>query len=388
MEEQQKPEETTAPASEETKPAAKAAPKAAAGEAAEGETPAKPKPAKPAVPKAPKIDIPRPMEKPLIVSSSPHVRTEQNTQKIMHHVILALLPGALVGVYFFGFPALFTTILAIAACLATEWACFRWMDTKGELKDGSAVLTGLLLAMNLPSNSPWWMTVLGSVVAIFIGKQLYGGLGYNPFNPALVARVFLLISFPVQMTTWPTPSPFFGGTAADATTTATPLGIIKTDGLAKLGDLHYMDYFMGNVGGSLGEVSAIALLLGGIYLIARRIISWHIPVSFLATTLIFCGIFWGVNPQKYADPLFHLVTGGLVLGAFFMATDYVTSPMTPKGMLIFGFGCGLLTALIRLFGGYPEGVSFAILLMNALTPLIDRYSQPAKFGLVVKKENA
>lgn len=370
MEEQQKPEETTA------------------AKAEEAEAKAKPAVKKPVAPKAPKIDIPRPMEKPLIVSSSPHVRTEQSTRKIMHHVILALLPGALVGVYFFGFPALFTTILAIAACLATEWACFRWMGTKGELGDGSAILTGLLLAMNLPSNSPWWMTILGSAVAIFIGKQLYGGLGYNPFNPALVARVFLLISFPVQMTTWPTPSPLFGGAHADATTAATPLGIIKTDGLAKLGDLHYMDYFMGNVGGSLGEVSAIALLLGGIYLIARRIITWHIPVSFLVTTLVFCSIFWGVNPQKYADPLFHLVTGGLVLGAFFMATDYVTSPMTPKGMLIFGFGCGLLTALIRLFGGYPEGVSFAILLMNALTPLIDRYSQPTKFGLVVRKENA
>ncbi|MDH4101317.1 MAG: RnfABCDGE type electron transport complex subunit D [Nitrospirota bacterium] len=329
------------------------------------------------------------MEKPLIVSSSPHVRTTQSTSKIMNSVVLALTPGALVGIYFFGIPALFTIILAIAGCLATEWACFKWMGTKGQLKDSSAVLTGLLLAMNLPSNSPWWMTLLGSAVAIFIGKQLYGGLGYNPFNPALVARVFLLIAFPVQMTTWPTPSPLFGGgAAADATTTATPLGVIKTDGLAKLGTLNYGDYLMGNVGGSLGEISAIALLIGGIYLIARRIITWHIPVSFLATTLIFCGIFWGINPQKYADPFFHLVTGGLVLGAFFMATDYVTSPMTPKGMLIFGIGCGLLTALIRLFGGYPEGVSFAILLMNAVTPLIDRYTQPTKFGLVVRKENA
>lgn len=373
MEEQQKPEEVKAEA---VTPQDAAAPK--------------PKPAaKPAVPKAPKIDIPRPMEKPLVVSSSPHVKTTQSTRKIMENVVLALIPGALVGVYFFGIPALATILLAIAGCLATEWACFKWMGTKGELKDASAVLTGLLLAMNLPSNCPWWMTLIGSAVAIFIGKQLYGGLGYNPFNPALVARVFLLISFPVQMTTWPTPSPIFGGgVSADATTTATPLGVLKADGLAKLGTLNYGDYLVGNLGGSLGEVSAIALLLGGIYLMIRKIITWHIPVSFLATTLVFCGIFWVVNPQKYADPLFHLITGGLVLGAFFMATDYVTSPMTPKGMLIFGFGCGLLTALIRLFGGYPEGVSFAILLMNAVTPLIDRYSQPTKFGLVVKKEAA
>ncbi|MBI3353990.1 MAG: RnfABCDGE type electron transport complex subunit D [Nitrospirae bacterium] len=327
----------------------------------------------------------------LVVSSSPHAQSEETIEKIMYYVILALLPAAGVGIYFFGFNAIRVIVLSVVTAIISEALMQKAMGRRIAVKDGSAVLTGLLLAMNLPSNAPWWLVIIGSAFAIVIGKQVFGGLGFNIFNPALVARVFLIISWPVQMTTWPKPLPLFSKALVDAVTGATPLGLLKAelllkDNIGEVANISMIDLIIGNVGGSLGEVSAIALLLGGIFLIYRNYISWHIPASFIGTVIIISGIFWIIDPTRYAGPLFHTVSGGLMLGAFFMATDYVTSPITPKGMLIFGFGCGLITILIRLFGTYPEGVSFAILLMNMVTPLIDKYIKPTLFGEV--KEGA
>ncbi len=331
------------------------------------------------------------MSSPVYLSSSPHIASPVDTAQIMRQVIFALLPACAVAVYMFGLPALVTLVLCTVGCIAFEAGCQKLMHRPVAIADGSAALTGILLAMNLPPSSPWWLSLLGAFVAIVIAKQIYGGLGYNPFNPALVARVVLLISFPVQMTTWTAPAPI--GSGLDAVTTATPLGRAKEAVMlhgALPADLAsgFLGSFLGDIGGCLGEVSAFALLLGGLYLLWKRVISWHIPVSFLGTVVVLSSLFWLVNPQRYPDPLFHLVTGGLMLGAFFMATDMVTSPVTTRGMLVFGAGCGLLTVLIRLFGGYPEGVSFAILLMNAATPLIDRYIKPKKFGLVQNKGGA
>jgi len=325
------------------------------------------------------------VEKQLYLSSSPHISEGQTTDQIMRAVIYALLPACAVAIYFFGMSALAVLLICTLGCVAVEAVCQRIMGRPLAIGDGSAALTGILLALNLPPTSPWWLALLGAVVAIAIGKQVYGGLGSNPFNPALVARVVLLISFPVQMTTWTAPAPL--GSGLDAVTTATPLGDWKTAVMltGKLPETMHGglgSYFVGNMAGCLGEVSALALLLGAAYLFWKRIITWHVPVTYLGTVVLLGGLFWIINPARYPDPLFHLVTGGLMLGAFFMATDMVTSPVTTKGLLIFGCGCGVLTVLIRLFGGYPEGVSFAILLMNAATPLIDRYTRPRKFGLV------
>lgn len=325
----------------------------------------------------------------LLVSSSPHAQSEETIEKIMYYVILALLPAAGVGIYFFGFNAIRVIALSVVTAIISEALMQKAMGRRITVKDGSAVLTGLLLAMNLPSNAPWWLVVIGSAFAIVVGKQIFGGLGFNIFNPALVARVFLIISWPVQMTTWPRPVPLFSKASVDAVTGATPLGLLKAelllkDNIGEVANISLIDPIIGNIGGSLGEVSAIALLLGGIFLIYRNYISWHIPASFIGTVIIISSIFWIIDPTRYAGPLFHTVSGGLMLGAFFMATDYVTSPITPKGMLIFGFGCGLITILIRLFGTYPEGVSFAILLMNMVTPLIDKYIKPTLFGEVKK----
>ncbi len=328
------------------------------------------------------------MENQLYLSSSPHIHSPETTDKIMRLVIYALLPAVAVSLYFFGLPALKTLLICTIGCVAFEALCCRIMKQQLTVTDGSGALTGILLALNLPASSPWWMSLLGAGIAIIIGKMIYGGLGYNPFNPALVARVVLLISFPVQMTSWTAPTPL--GSGLDAVTTATPLGEMKTavmltGKLPELATSGFGNYFVGNMGGCLGEVSAIALLLGGLFLIFKKVISWHTPVSFIGSVIVIGGIFWLVDPTKYPNPLFHLLTGGLLLGAFFMATDMVTSPVTYKGMLIFGVGCGLLTVLIRLFGGYPEGVSFAILLMNAATPLIDRYTRPKIYGQVETK---
>jgi len=320
----------------------------------------------------------------LLLSSSPHIHSGESIAATMHSVILALLPAALVGIYFFGLPSLMVIVLAIVSCLVVEAIIQKIMKKKVTIYDGSAALTGLLLAMNIPPSSPWWMVILGSVIAIGMGKHVYGGLGFNPFNPALVARVVLLISFPVQMTTWTMPNSIFN-TKVDVLSGATPLGLLK-EGIMKNGNIDAIKgiadsaLFLGNSAGSIGEVSAIALLIGALFLFYKRYITWHIPVSFIASAFIFAGIFWLIDPVRYASPLFHILAGGMMLGAFFMATDYVTSPMTGKGMLIFGAGCGLITMIIRLWGGYPEGVSFAILLMNAATPIIDRYTVPKKFG--------
>jgi len=323
----------------------------------------------------------------LYLSSSPHIHSGQTTDKVMRAVIYSLLPACGVAVYFFGLPALLVLVLCTVGCVATEAACNRLFKTKLSIADGSAALTGILLALNMPPNSPWWLALLGAVIAIVIGKQVYGGLGYNPFNPALVARVVLLVSFPVHMTSWTTPAPL--GSGIDAVTTATPLGewktaVMLTGKLPENMAAGFGDYFIGNMSGCLGEVSALALLLGAAYLFWKKIITWHVPITFIATVLILGGVFWLIDPSRYPNPVFHLLTGGLVLGAFYMATDMVTSPVTVKGQLVFGFGCGLVTLLIRQYGGYPEGVSFAILLMNAATPLIDRYTRPRVFGTAVE----
>ena len=323
------------------------------------------------------------MSQPVYLSSSPHVHSGETTREVMRAVIYSLLPACAVAVYFFGPRALEVLLIATLGCLAAEAVCQRLMGQPVTLGDGSAAITGVLLAFNLPPTCPWWMTLLGAVIAIVIGKQVYGGLGSNPFNPALVARVILLISFPVQMTTWSAPAPL--GSGLDLVTTATPLGEWK-NAVMLTGQMPVemqggtLNYFLGNMPGCVGEVSALALLLGAAYLFWRRILTWHIPATYIGTVVVLSGVFWVLGPEKYPNPLFHLLTGGLILGAFYMATDMVTTPVSTRGMLVFGIGCGVLTVLIRLFGGYPEGVSFAILLMNAATPLIDRYTQPRTFG--------
>lgn len=310
-----------------------------------------------------------------IVSSSPHVHSGDSIQKNMLYVVLALLPAYLVALYYFGVGALAVSVIAIASCISFEAFIQRFvLKTKVSISDGSAALTGLLLAMNLPSNLPWWMVIIGSMAAIGLGKMCYGGLGNNLFNPALVGRVFLLISFPAAMTVWPVPEPF-SMAYMDAQTAATPLSFMKFDQMLP----PILNTLIGNEGGSMGEVSAIALLLGGLFLIWKKVITWHIPVSILATVAVFTGIMHMVDPIAYENPLWHLCSGGLLLGAIFMATDYVTSPMTTRGQLLYGVGIGLITVVIRLWGSYPEGVSFAILLMNAATPLIDKYILPKRF---------
>jgi len=295
----------------------------------------------------------------------------------------------LVSVYFFGLDAVKLMLISVLACLFFEWAIQKYFF-KGPItiNDGSAIVTGILLAFNVPSNLPVWMLIIGAFVAIGIAKMTFGGLGKNPFNPALVGRVFLLISFPVAMTSWPLPKAIFGGTAVtDAITGPTTLGFVK-EGLRAGQTVEqlssqipsYAQELLGNQGGSLGEVSAVALLLGAIYLFARRIITWHIPVSYILSVVIFSGIFWLIDPQHYFDPLFHLVTGGMILGIFYMATDMVSSPINTRAMLVYGAGCGILTMIIRLWGAYPEGVSFAILIMNAFVPLLNRSIKPKRFG--------
>jgi len=327
----------------------------------------------------------------LTVSGSPHVHADDSVRKIMYGVLISLIPAIIVSFYFFGLGAVIVTLTAVVSCMVFEFLIQKYL-IKGPvtIMDGSAIITGVLLAFNVPSNLPLWIVVVGCFVAIGMGKMTFGGLGKNPFNPALVGRVFMMISFPVEMTTWPKPMPL-STQLTDVVTGPTALAVVK-DGVGrgeKVSELlpkvpEYMDLFIGNMGGSLGEISAIALLLGGLYMLARRIISWHIPASFIGSVLIFTGILWLINPEVYVDPVFHLITGGLMLGALYMATDMVTSPMTPAGMLIFGVGCGILTVVIRVFGAYPEGVSFAILIMNAFVPILDKAFKPKRFGEEVK----
>ncbi len=319
----------------------------------------------------------------LLVSSSPHIHEPLDTKTIMRSVVLSLCPATLVGIAFFGIDALRVVLLSVGFCLLSEWLFLKAMRRPSTLSDWSAAVTGILLAMNLPSGSPWWLVLVGAFIAVVLAKQVYGGLGRNPFNPALVARVFLLVAFPAQMTTWVLPrGPW---TPLDATTGATPLGVLeKAAGagrtLAEADLTPLWKLFVGMHGGSLGEVSVVALLLGGGFLLFRGIIRWYIPISFIFVVFAVTGVAHWLAPERCASPFYHVLSGGLILGAFFMATDLVTSPVTLKGMLVFGVGCGLITSAIRLWGGYPEGVSFSILLMNGATPLIDRYTKPRVFG--------
>ena len=325
-----------------------------------------------------------------VVSVSPHVRDEESVKHIMWSVSAALLPALLASFWFFGPKAIFVTALCIITSVLSEYAYQKALNRKITIHDGSAFLTGLLLGMNLPPSLPFYVPVVGSFFAVIIVKQLFGGLGYNIFNPALLGRAFLLITWPKAMTIWSAPTAKLTG--LDAVTTATPLGILKEEGVGKLleefgtkSDL-YMSLLTGERAGSLGETSAILLLLGAAYLFYKKYITWHIPLSFLATVGVLAWVFGGKGALFTGDPVVHLLSGGLILGAFFMATDYVTCPTIKKGQIIFGIGCGALTMLIRLKGGFPEGVMFAILLMNCFAPLIDRGVKPDLFGAVKEKK--
>ena len=324
----------------------------------------------------------------LTISLSPHVHSGDSVQKNMYGVILALVPALLASLYFFGVGSAIVLAVSVLSCVFFEWAIAKFILHRKELTitDGSAILTGLLLGFNLPSNLPIWIIIIGALVAIGIGKMTFGGLGQNPFNPALAGRIFLLISFPVQMTTWPV-SGQMG--YADVETAATPLYLMKE--AIKNGDTSILnqlpssiDMLIGQTGGCLGEVSALALLLGGCYLLWKKIITWHIPVSIIGTVFVLSGIFY-LCDNSYANPVQVILSGGLMLGAIFMATDYVTSPMTAKGQLIYGVAIGVITVLIRDFGAYPEGMSFAIFIMNGFTPIINNYVKPKRFGEVEQK---
>lgn len=324
----------------------------------------------------------------LIVSPAPHAHSGDSVRRNMLLVIVALMPAYAVSLVAFGWGVLITTAISVAACVACEWAIAKFLlKQQPTIGDLSAILTGLLLAFNLPSNLPWWIVLIGAIVAIGVGKMSFGGLGQNIFNPALVGRVFLLISFPAQMTTWPLPQGF-NGSYVDAATGATPLAamkqIVKGDASAVSQLPELWDTFIGFIGGSFGEVCALALIFGGLLLICTRVITWHIPVSILATAAFFAAVtgWCGVLPEGFATSeyiLMTLFTGGMLLGAFFMATDYVTSPMTPWGKIIFGIGIGLIVMVIRTWGAYPEGMSFAILIMNACVPLLNKI-RPKRFG--------
>lgn len=323
-----------------------------------------------------------------IISLSPHVHGGDSVQRNMYGVCMALLPALAASLWFFGLGAAIVMATSVASCVCFEWAISKFILKRERLTitDGSAVLTGLLLGFNLPSNLPLWIIIIGALVAIGIGKMTFGGLGCNPFNPALVGRIFLLISFPVQMTSWPEIKQYTAYT--DATTAATPLSLMQTaiatgdaSVLEQLPSLEEM--LLGAMGGSLGEVSALMLLLGTVFMLWKKIITWHIPVSILGTVAVFSTALHLWNPV-YAHPLAVLMSGGLILGACFMATDYVTSPMSYKGQLIYGVCIGLLTVVIRNWGAYPEGMSFAIFTMNAFTPLINTYCKPKRFGEVKK----
>jgi len=307
----------------------------------------------------------------LIVSVSPHLHKDESVSKIMWMVIISLLPAGAAGVFIFGITALWVIILGVVSALATEAILQVLSKRKVTILDGSAVITGLLLAYNLPPKVPFWLPIVGAFFSIAIGKQVFGGLGQNIFNPALVGRVFLMASWPKYMTTFTKPLNY------DAITSATPLALLKEGRV--LENISYLDLFLGKRGGCIGEVCILALLLGALFLFIKGYISWHIPLPYILTV----GVFTYIFSQKglfSGDWLFHILSGGLILGAFFMATDYVTSPLTRKGQVIFGIGCGVITAVIRLWGGYPEGVSYAILMMNAATPIIDRYTKNRVYG--------
>lgn len=328
-----------------------------------------------------------------LVAPAPHVHSAQSTQSLMRDVLVALIPALAVSTMVYGLDVLKVTAIAVISCILVEYLVQKFLlGGKNTIWNLSAVVTGVLLAFNLPSNIPWWIIVVGAVVAIGVGKMTFGGLGRNPFNPALVGRVFLLIAYPVQMTSFPQPT--MTG-YVDALSGATPLAAVKAaaakaDGAISLANVDLLNMFSGAMPGSLGEIAAMALLVGGIFLLWRKVITWHIPVSILTTMALFAFVValaqGGDTALLYELPAFHLVAGGAMLGAIFMATDYVTSPMTGKGMIIYGIGIGAITMIIRLWGAYPEGMSFAILLMNAVTPLINKYVKPRRFGLTTTKK--
>ena len=316
----------------------------------------------------------------LIVSPSPHLHTRTSTKSLMRDVVIALIPAVVVSVLFYGWSELLVLGTSVASCVLLEFLITKYLLKKTcTICDMSAVVTGILLALNLPSTTPWWVVFVGAVFAIGVAKMTFGGLGQNLFNPAIAGRVFLLISFPSYMTDWTRPQGFVGG-SLDALSGATPLGLAKEGGVAAIEGLDYMDMLFYNIGGSAGELSAIAILIGFVYLLVRRVIRPYITLSILATVAIFSGIFWGINPEQFTDPVFNLLTGGLLLGSVFMATDYVTSPMSNLGGIIYGVGIGVITMLIRYFGAYPEGVSFAILIMNSVVPLLNKWFHAKKYG--------
>ncbi len=311
----------------------------------------------------------------MIVSPSPHIHSKDSTKSLMLDVVIALIPAVICSVVFYGWRELLLLAVSVATCVLLEWAVTRFLMKKpSTVGDFSAVITGILLALNVPYTLPWWILVIGAVVAVGVAKLTFGGLGQNIFNPAIVGRVFLLVSYPSQMTHWEQPQGLFG---VDAITGATPLGLVKEGGADSL---DYASMLFANIGGSAGEVCALALLAGFVYLLCRRVIKPWITLSIFATVALTSLIFWGINPDRFTDPLFNLLSGGLILGACFMATDYVTSPMSNRGGVVFGIGIGFITMMIRYFGAYPEGVSFAILIMNAVVPLLNRWFKQPKFG--------
>ena len=321
-----------------------------------------------------------------LVSPNPHIHAKESTSTLMRDVVIALLPAVLVSVVFYGLGEIVVLGVSVASCVLLEYLITRYMLKKpSTIRDWSAAVTGLLLAMNLPASTPWWVVVMGAVFAIGVAKLTFGGLGQNVFNPAIAGRVFLLVSYPTYMTSWAMPQGLFG---ADAVSGATPLGVIK-EGLMQGASVpqlmaengwSYGSMLFANIGGSAGEISAIALLAGFVYLLVRGVIKPYITLSIWATVFVFSGLMWLINPAQFTDPIFNLLTGGMILGSCFMATDYVTSPMSDKGGILFGFGIGLIAMLIRYFGSYPEGVSFAILIMNMCVPLINRAFHQKKYG--------
>ena len=315
----------------------------------------------------------------LLVSPSPHLHRAISTKSIMLDVIIALLPAVIVSALFYGFSELLILAVSVLSCVAVEWAATKFLLKKNStIGDLSAVVTGLLLAMNLPPTCPWWIVMIGALVAIGVAKMSFGGVGQNVFNPAITGRVFLLISFPQQMTDWMVPEGFLH--PGDAVSGATLLGRVKEGGIEAVGGLDYLQTLFLNIGGSAGEISALALLAGFVYLLVRRVIKPWTTLTIFATVALFSLVFWGISPEKFTDPLFNLLSGGMILGACFMATDYVTSPMSTKGQIIYAIGVGIISMLIRFFGNYPEGVSFAILIMNITVPLLNMRFHQRKYG--------
>lgn len=319
------------------------------------------------------------MAKQFLISPSPHVHAAVSTRSLMLDVIIALLPATIVSVLFYGWSELLILATSIASCVLLEWAITKYMLRRpSTIGDLSAVVTGLLLALNLPASTPWWVVFIGAVIAIGVAKLSFGGIGQNIFNPAITARVFLLISFPTYMTDWTVTKGFIHST--DAVSGATLLGRFSEGGVSAVAGTDYLQTLFLNIGGSVGEISAIALLVGFVYLLCRRVIKAWIPLSIFATVAVISAIFWLADPTRFTDPLFNLLTGGLILGACYMATDYVTSPMSTGGQIVYGVGIGLIVMMIRYFGAYPEGVSFAILIMNMMVPLLNRWFHQKKYG--------